>query len=303
MSAEILRYNSGVIEAQLYHTRRALVHDVTFTVHAGESLALIGETGSGKTMIALSILGVLPRNVRMRDGHAVLYGTDLSDPRKCRAALGRDMVYIPQNGAEFLNPTRTVAMHLKDGLRRAGVPAARHHQAALEKLAAVGFSQPESILPQYPFQLSGGMAQRVTIALAACAEAKLVIADEPTNGLDGAAKAAFYSQLDTLFPAAGKLIITHDMDVASLCPQTLVLCGGSMMEKGPSSNLLSAPKHPYTQALKNALVANGMRETPVLREQSGQCPFYCRCTHAQDGCCAEISHHTDDVREWWCALP
>lgn len=143
------------------------------------------------------------------------------------------------------------------------LPAKSWHQ--------VGFAQPEAILKQYPFQLSGGMAQRVTIALALCSEAKLLIADEPTNGLDQDSKRQTLSLLNELFPDAAKLIITHDISVAAECDRLLVLCGGRMLETGISSEVLAAPHHPYTKALLDALVENGMRETPALRAETGCC--------------------------------
>lgn len=164
----------------------------------------------------------------------------------------------------------------------------------------MGFAQPEAILKQYPFQLSGGMAQRVTIALALCSEAKLLIADEPTNGLDQDSKRQTLSLLNELFPDAAKLIITHDISVAAECDRLLVLCGGRMLETGISSEVLAAPHHPYTKALLGALVENGMRETPALRTETGCCPFYRRCPSARDPCRTEMPRRKANGREWWC---
>ena len=164
----------------------------------------------------------------------------------------------------------------------------------------MGFAQPEAILKQYPFQLSGGMAQRVTIALALCSEAKLLIADEPTNGLDQDSKRQTLSLLNELFPDAAKLIITHDISVAAECDRILVLCGGRMLETGISSEVLAAPHHPYTKALLGALVENGMRETPALRTETGCCPFYRRCPSARTPCRTEMPQRKANGREWWC---
>lgn len=115
------------------------------------------------------------------------------------------------------------------------------------------------------------MAQRVTIALALCSRAKLLIADEPTNGLDEAAKARFMHLLGTLFPEAGKLVITHDISVAAMCDRILVLCRGRAMETGKATDVLTSPYHPYTKSLLAALVENGMRQTPVHYEKSRDC--------------------------------
>ena len=157
-----------------------------------------------------------------------------------------------------------------------------------------------AILDRYAFQLSGGMAQRVTIALALCSEAKLLIADEPTNGLDQDSKRQTLSLLNELFPDAAKLIITHDISVAAECDRLLVLCGGRMLETGISSEVLAAPHHPYTKALLGALVENGMRETPALRTETGCCPFYRRCPSARTPCRAEMPLRKANGREWWC---
>jgi len=145
------------------------------------------------------------------------------------------------------------------------------------------------------------MAQRVTIALAACSRARLLIADEPTNGLDEAGRAQFFALLDSIFPDAAKLIITHDISVASRCDRVLVLCGGRMLETGASSTVLRAPRHPYTKALLAAQVANGMQPSPFLREGVSGCPFYARCPGADAACLnSAMSKHTDGKTEWWC---
>lgn len=296
----ILEYESGTISAQLDRTQKVLVRDVSFSLRAGESLALIGETGSGKTMAALSLMKLLPSNVRMNGGTIRFLGEDLLKRKNIRALLGQDIVYIPQSGLECLNPSETVRRQMYSNLRKLNTPIARLEHETLEHLSAAGFPEPEAVVGRYPFQLSGGMAQRVTIALALCSNAKLIIADEPTNGLGEKATAGFVSLLDSLFPEAAKLVITHDIGVAGLCANTLVMCGGRMMERGPSSALLAEPRHPYTKALIGALVRNGMRETPAHREGRGDCPFYRRCPDARPECLTERGYRTDGDREWWC---
>ena len=157
-------------------------------------------------------------------------------------------------------------------------------ETALIKLRAVGFSNPEEIMDKYPFELSGGMAQRVVIAIGICSNAKFVIADEPTNGLEDERKFEFLELIDSLFPNAAKLFITHDISIAKKCKEVIVLCNGKTMEKGKAIDVLEAPKSSYTRALINSLVENGMAETPIIREQRGNCPFYCRCKEANDKC-------------------
>ena len=264
-------------------------------------MAVIGETGSGKTMLALSILGLLPANVRMQSGCIEMDGAALPSGKQLQTLRGDKLVYIPQNGAEFLLPARTVRKQLYDSLKKLSLPRKAFPALAAEKLRLVGFDAPETILDKYPFQLSGGMAQRVTIALAACSRARLLIADEPTNGLDEAGRAQFFALLDSIFPDAAKLIITHDISVASRCDRVLVLCGGRMLETDASSTVLRAPRHPYTKALLAAQVANGMQPSPILREGVSSCPFYARCPEADATCLnGAMQKHTDGKTEWWC---
>ena len=298
----VLNYTCGTIQAQLERTKKILVRDVSIRLGSGESLALVGETGSGKTILAQSVMGVLPGNVRRVGGELSICGKEISGGKQLRAMLGKEIVYIPQNGYEFLNPSRTVRKHLYDSLVRIGVPAGRRDTVACEKLEQAGFPEPKSIIDKYPFQLSGGMAQRVTIALALCSHAKLLIADEPTNGLDEAAKAKFMHLLGTLFPEAGKLVITHDISVAAMCDRLLVLCRGRSMESGKATDVLTSPYHPYTKALLAALVENGMRQTPVLRKEPGLCPFYRRCNQATVQCREALPKQEADSREWWCCM-
>ena len=296
----ILDYESGSITASLAHSQKVLVDHVSFRLTSGETLALIGETGSGKTMIALSIMKLLPANVKMQGGKLDFGGTDLLRIKNMKKLLGVEIVYIPQNGLEFLNPSKKVMYHLYDSLKKLGVQGKELEQTALQKLRSVGFQNPEEIMAKYPFQLSGGMAQRVTIAIAACSRAKLVIADEPTNGLDQEAKVQFMDMLKRLFPEAAQLIITHDIAVAELCEKALVLCRGNLMEKGPSSEILGAPRQPYTKALVASLVKNGMHPTPTLRSDTGACPFYRKCPDCIEQCKQDMSHHIVGEREWRC---
>lgn len=294
-------YACGTISAKLSRGERVLLQDVSFSLSSRERLAVIGETGSGKTMLALSILGLLPANVRMQGGCIQMDGTALPTGKQLQTLRGDKMVYIPQNGAEFLLPARTVRKQFYDSLKKLGLPRKVFPALAAEKLRLAGFDAPETVLDKHPFQLSGGMAQRVTIALAACSRARLLIADEPTNGLDEAGRAQFFALLDSIFPDAAKLIITHDISVAARCDRVLVLCGGRMLETGTVDAVLGAPHHPYTKALLAAQVANGMQPSPILREGTSGCPFYTRCPETDAGCLnGAMQKHTVGMSEWWC---
>ncbi len=301
MSEPVLSYHSEGISASLKHSSRALVGAMDFVVHRGEKLALIGETGSGKTLTALSIMGLLPSNVsikglglRLVNGQGKgVSGIDVF------GEVGSSIVYIPQNGLESLNPTRTVRAQVYDMLRKNGTSKGELPEKALEVLGASGFEDPKSVADLYPFQLSGGMAQRVTIALAMTGHESLVIADEPTNGLDRQARGNFIDLLDSRFPQAGKLIITHDMALAEITDNVIVIKGGLVMEQGTSGEVLGDPRCQYTKALIEALVKNGMKQTPRLRADGSCCPFYSRCPKAAPECFS-VSLHSQGTHNWRC---
>ena len=247
------------------------VDGVSFNLSSGKTVGIVGESGCGKTTLLSVLLNLLP----VDSGEILGF-------QKPSAVFQEDR----------LLPYLTAAKNIS-------VAAGCTETAAEKALLQVGFD-PED-LKKNAVQLSGGMAQRVTIALAACSRARLLIADEPTNGLDEAGRAQFFALLDSIFPDAAKLIITHDISVASRCDRVLVLCGGRMLETGASADDLSTPRHPYTKALLAAQVANGMQPSPVLREDVSGCPFYARCPEAEEACLnGAMSKHTDGKTEWWC---
>lgn len=299
-SRMILRYSCSAISAQLEKTNKTLVSEVDFSIESGKRLALIGETGSGKTMIAQAVMRLLPSNVSVAGETALFCGKPLPTARKMKRLLGVDIVYIPQNGLEFLDPSRTIRKQLYDNLKKIGLPSRELECASIEKLLGAGLHDAKALLDKYSFQLSGGMAQRVAIALAACSAARLVIADEPTNGLDFEIRLNFQELLSQMFPNAARLVITHDIAIAETCDDVLVLCRGKMMERGAVSQVLSSPRHPYTQVLLDSQVKRGMRESPVLRDGAGECPFYRRCDRASDACLTERKYHNENGTEWWC---
>ena len=299
MSEPILDYSGGKI-ITAGREERVLADGVSFKLRRGESLALIGETGSGKTMTALSIMRLLPAGVIEEGEEIGFMGSALPEGKKVRELLGTLIVYIPQNGAESLDPSRKVKKQLYDNLKKLGTPQKDLQKKALEKLSLAGFEDPASVMDKYPFQLSGGMAQRVTIALAACSKAELIIADEPSNGLDEDFAEDFLTLVRSVFPDAAILMITHDISMASGCENIAVLCGGKIMEKGPAQEVLARPKSPYTKALIAALPAKGMKQTPVLRQGSSDCPFYERCPGAGFYCREALVWRGTDEQGWRC---
>ena len=150
MDTPILQYTGGVIAAKLDRTEKELVHGVSLHISCGESLTLIGETGSGKTLIAQSVMGVLPGNVKLVSGEIAFCGNTLPKGKKLRPMLGREIVYIPQNGHEFLDPSRSIRRQMFDSIEKLDVRSPQRYAFACEKLAQVGFTQPEAILNSIP---------------------------------------------------------------------------------------------------------------------------------------------------------
>jgi len=219
----MIEYRSGKIIAKLEKTEKTLINDINFCIGDGCSLALVGETGAGKTTIASAIMGIISENIYIDSDSFVLDGKALSLEER-RRAMGEKIVYIPQSGHECLNKTRKIKHQFADSNKKM---IASHK----EILSMVGFNNAEAILEMYPFELSGGMAQRVVIAMAACANPRLVIADEPTNGIDESFAKEFIPLLNSIFPKASKLIITHDINLAKSCDGILHIQKGERAAK------------------------------------------------------------------------
>lgn len=227
-----------------------IVRDLSFCAQCGKKLAVVGESGCGKTMTAMAILGLLPDNCRaqgsIRWGESDLLS--LSGKQR-RALLGSEHVLIPQSGADFLNPSLTVKRQMSEALARIGVPKKHRAERMLALLKSVGFANPDGVLRSYPFQLSGGMAQRVVMAMASAGQPKLVIADEPTKGIDQDNTAQFIGNLDSLFGDAAVILITHDISVAAVCDDILIMKDGTAAEYGDAQTVLSNPQSEYTRQL------------------------------------------------------
>ncbi|GHV87238.1 hypothetical protein AGMMS50255_5340 [Spirochaetia bacterium] len=212
------------IVAKLEGGDNTIVSGLSFSIDDGELLGIVGESGCGKTMTALSLMGLLPQNCHAL-GHAYVGGTDVLTlgEKQLRGLRGRDMIYIPQSGADFLNPSLTVKTHFYETLKRLGVKRSNWREQSESLLTGVGFPDAQSILRKYPFQLSGGMAQRVVLALGLTAKSKLIIADEPTRGLDRDAAFAFMDLLKKLMMDCAAAVITHDYAISEKCSRVLEL--------------------------------------------------------------------------------
>lgn len=231
-------------------SQNAIVKDLSFSIPDGKRLAIVGQSGCGKTMTAMAILGLLPDNCRA-EGAVSLSEKNLFElpPRARRDMLGTQIVYIPQSGADFLNPSLRVRSQMYETLKQNGVPKTERKAVAESLLRKVGFDDADRVLNAYPFQLSGGMCQRVVMAIASSGNPSLVIADEPTKGIDKDNTALFLQNLDKLFSGASVLLITHDISVAAECDRILVMRDGRLEEIGDTAEVLSHPASTHTHEL------------------------------------------------------
>ncbi|MGX1161393.1 peptide/nickel transport system permease protein [Arthrobacter sp. SLBN-100] len=279
-----------------------LVTDVSFDVEPGTVLGLVGESGCGKTMTALSLLGLLPSGVSVTGGQILWNGRNLAaaTEKDMEAVRGRQIALISQEPMRALDPMFTVGYQLTAAIRRLrGMGRAEAKAEALGLLEKVGIVDAARILKTYPHQISGGMAQRVAIALALSGQPKLLVADEPTTALDVTVQAEILSLLRTLVKETGMsvLIVTHDLGVvADICDQVAVMYAGQVVENGKTYAVLDNPRHPYTLALlaadPHANHADHMPErlatisgqVPQPKDWPSGCRFAARCQFAGSAC-------------------
>jgi peptide/nickel transport system ATP-binding protein len=259
---------------------RPLIEDLSFELRCGETLAIAGESGSGKSITALAIMGLLPHAVRVRAGRVSLGGTDLLrlPEREMRAVRGDRVAMIFQEPMSSLNPVLSIGRQLVEAIE-AHVPLARGEARAraVEALRAVRLSEPERRMAQYPHELSGGMRQRVMIAMAIALKPEVLIADEPTTALDVTVQREILDLLRDLQASLGTaiILITHDMGVvAEMADRVIVMKGGRTIEEAPARTLFAAPREAYTRTLLAAVPRMGggegappapSRERPVGR--------------------------------------
>ncbi|WP_435858800.1 ABC transporter ATP-binding protein [Streptomyces milbemycinicus] len=281
------------------------VRDVSFTLTRGEAVGLVGESGSGKSLTCRSVLGVLPVGCEVSGGRVALAGdgapTELTGLSRTQwnAVRGRRVGAVFQDPASYLNPSITVGRQLAEQLRVGrGLPRSAAHDRAVELFTAVGLHRPEEVFHQYPHELSGGMLQRVLIAIAVSCEPELLIADEATTALDVVIQAEILELLQGLRTERGlaTLLVTHDLAVvAEACDRVLVMYAGEIVEDGPTADVLAAPAHPYTEALlRVASIGTWSRRElgviPGAPPETGAelpgCRFADRCAYATAQCTA-----------------
>jgi peptide/nickel transport system ATP-binding protein len=276
------------------------VGGLNLEIRPGEMLALVGESGCGKTLTALSVLGLAPPTARV-SGSIRLSGRELIGlpPKQLRDIRGKDIAMVFQEPMSSLNPVFTIGRQIDEVIRRhesLGRSAARAR--SIELLDLVGVPEPARRAKEYPHQLSGGMRQRVMIAMAIACSPQLIIADEPTTALDATIQAqvlALFEKLRADFDSA-VLVITHDLGVvAEIAERVVVIYAGYKVEQAPVHQLFAHPRHPYTAGLLGAVPMLGaVGENTVLAEIPGtvpifddvpeHCPFVSRCGRAQLDC-------------------
>ena len=293
-----------------------VVEDVSFYVRPGETLGLVGESGSGKTVSSLSILRIIPSPPgRIVAGSIRFEGKDLllADFETMRRVRGAEIAMVFQDPMSSLNPAYTVGNQLTEALRlHENVSRSEAQQRAVEILTRVGIPEPEARLNQYPHEFSGGMRQRVVIAMALICRPKVLIADEPTTALDVTVQAQILELLEDLQRETGMAVIfvTHDLGVvAGICDRVTVLYAGQVVETGEVHDLFAKPEHPYTAGLLAAMpqrhegdgdLASIPGRVPPPDRMPVGCRFHPRCAFAVEGVCdvapIVLEAHTDGAR-------
>ncbi|NUB43161.1 ABC transporter ATP-binding protein [Fertoebacter nigrum] len=288
----------------VFRTRGGEVHavnSVSFHLQPGELLGVVGESGSGKSVTMMSLIGLLPSPpADVREGQVLLGGMDLlrATPDQLRAVRGARIGFVFQDPMTSLNPVFNVGNQIMEPLRKhMGMDRKAARQRALELLELVGIPDAARRLDDFPHQFSGGMRQRVMIAIALACNPEVLIADEPTTALDVTIQAQILELVKELRQKLGMAIvwITHDLGViAGIADRVMVMYGGQVVEQAPVRELFANPQHPYTRALlKTIPKVSGEREgrlqviegqPPILSAAPTACPFRARCAHAFDRC-------------------
>ncbi len=277
------------------------VNDVSFHVNRGELLGVVGESGSGKSVTMMSLVGLLPSPpAQVQQGEVLLDGTDIlrMSQRQLADIRGARVGFVFQDPMTSLNPVLTIGDQITEPLiRHKGMRKAEAVERAIELLTLVGISDARARMKSYPHEFSGGMRQRVMLAIALICDPDVLIADEPTTALDVTVQSQIIELLKELRHKLGMAIIwiTHDLGVvAEIADRVLVMYGGQVVEEAPVKELFGNPRHPYTQALLRTVPAlEGERperlytiegQPPMLTAAPAACPFRHRCAHATDAC-------------------
>ena len=303
MSDTVLEVKNLVTTFRINKKEYPVIRDISFEIHENETLCMVGESGCGKSVTTLSIMGLLPENGAVRSGSIKLCGEELlgMSPRQLGQVRGKKMGMIFQEPMTSLNPLLTIGYQLTEGLRQhLGMSKAEAHATAVSYLEKVGIANAEERMKQYPFQLSGGLRQRIMIAMMMSLQPRLLIADEPTTALDVTIQKQVLLLLNRLKQdmKTGILYITHDLGVvAQIADRVIVLYSGSKVEEGATRQIFENPLHPYTNGLIAAVPNVDSDEFeirpipgtfPSITEEIGGCRFHPRCPYATERCRQEV---------------
>ncbi len=281
------------------------VNQINLTFKANAITGLIGESGSGKSLIAMSILKLLGNEATI-DGQCLYGDTDLYQltESEMRAVRTKDIAIIPQNPVEALNPVIKLKRQLTEPLKyHTDLTKQASLDLVKQNLKVFGFKDPEVILKSYPFEMSGGMNQRILSIMNILCGPNWVIADEPTKGLDAILKKKIYQRLKYIHDnhVNSMILITHDIYFArKFCDYIAILYKGDLLEYGKTVDVLTAPLHPYTEALLKALPDRGFLPIKKTAEQPSNCKYYNYCQHRSAKCQAAIKLNTIKSRKVKC---
>lgn len=299
MSEPVLSVRDLIVEIPTRAGVLRPVDGVSYDLAPGEILGVVGESGAGKSMTGNAVIGLLDRPARISGGEIVLNGRRIDNlsPRDMRRLRGKEIGMVFQDPLTSLNPLLPVGEQLAETIEtHLGVTRSEARQRALASLQEVGIPAAADRLDSYPHEFSGGMRQRVVIALALCAEPSLVIADEPTTALDVSVQAQIIALLKRLCRDHGTavILVTHDMGViAEAADRVAVMYAGQLVELGPVRDTLTRPRHPYTDGLVGSMPARSHGQArlrqipgamPRLTDLPEGCPFHPRCPVAQERC-------------------
>jgi peptide/nickel transport system ATP-binding protein len=268
---------------------RAL-RDIELNVREEDSLAVVGESGCGKSVLGYAVMRLLD-DVAFVSGSMEIMGRDAyrMESSELRSIRGRIVSLVPQSPSLAFNPVISIGEQIREFIEKTGIERRQGaRQRALDFLKRVGFSDPSAIYDAYPHRLSGGMCEMALIAMAVSTEPKLIIADEPTKGLDAVSRKRILTVLRTMADRAALILVTHDMRAASTCGRVAVMYSGEIVEEGPASEVLELPLHVYTRGLLEAHPSRSMK--PIRGSDSGLdervlgCGFRTRCEGADQQC-------------------
>ncbi|MDF3413217.1 ABC transporter ATP-binding protein [Sulfitobacter sp. M57] len=298
------------------------VRNIGFDLKPGETLCIVGESGSGKSLTSLALMGLLGSSIKTKANRMSFDGIDLirAGKRQMRSLRGARMSMIFQEPMTSLNPAFTIGDQLIEAMTlHVKGPKSDARNRAIDLLQKVGITSAESRMSQYPHQLSGGLRQRVMIAMALMCGPELIIADEPTTALDVTIQAQILRLLKDLQQEFGMamILITHDLGVvARVADQVAVMYAGELVETGPTAEIFACPSHPYTRGLLRCIPQPGKTErgtrlgtipgiVPSLVGDVSGCAFRTRCAHARDICRSDIPEQTapGETHSFRCIAP